>query len=68
MVAVLELDIFELDMLCDACDSYIEDVSDNKAAYPVGTMERAEMVREKLRMASHKSVRNTADAKLNRPI
>lgn len=62
-MAVLELDTYELDLLCDACDSYMEDISDQKVSYPVGTMERAEMVREKLKAASLEGVKNAKAVK-----
>lgn len=50
-MASVDLDQYELDLLCDACDSYIEDLKSLPKV--IGAMERAEHIREKLRTASN---------------
>lgn len=55
----IELDLYELDLLCDACDSYIEEIQTMPGV--IGAAERAELLREKLKMAAHEVAKqNTA--------
>ena len=61
-MTAVDFDLYELDLLCDACDSYIDELQ--KIPRIVGAAERAEMLLEKLNAAACEAAKqNTA----NRP-